>query len=79
MDPREIVQRYYQAWTDHAGDMTGVALAEDFTFRGPAARFDSADGFRAMAKQAGAAVREFTTPARSCRSPSNAGTSGTPH
>lgn len=60
MDPREIVQRYYQAWTDHAGDMTGVALAEDFTFRGPVARFDSADGFRAMAKQAGAAVREFT-------------------
>ncbi|WP_112264270.1 RNA polymerase sigma factor [Lentzea terrae] len=28
--------------------MTGVALAEDFTFRGPVARFDSADGFRAM-------------------------------
>ena len=59
MDPREIVERDYQAWTDHAGDMTGVALAEDFTFRGPVASFDSADGFRAMAKQAGAAVREF--------------------
>lgn len=60
MDPREIVQRYYEAWTDQAGDMTGVALAEDFTFRGPVASFASADGFRAMAKQAGAAVREFT-------------------
>ncbi|GGU83620.1 TIGR03086 family metal-binding protein [Lentzea flava] len=60
MNPREIVQRYYEAWAGHAGDMTGVALAEDFTFRGPVASFDSADGFRAMAKQAGAAVREFT-------------------
>ncbi len=60
MDPREIVQRYYEAWTEHAGDMTGVALAEDFTFRGPVASFDSADGFCAMAKQVGAAVREFT-------------------
>ena len=60
MDSREIVQRYYEAWTDHAGDMTGVALAEDFAFSGPVASFDSADGFRAMAKQAGAAVREFT-------------------
>lgn len=59
MDPREIVERYYEAWVDHAGDMTGVALTENFTFRGPVASYDSADAFRAMAKQAGAAVREF--------------------
>ncbi len=59
MDSREIVNQYYDAWRNRSGDMTGVPLAEDFAFRGPVASFDTADGFRAMARQAGAAVREF--------------------
>jgi ketosteroid isomerase-like protein len=32
VDLRQIVQRYYKAWIDHAGDVTGVVLAEDLTF-----------------------------------------------
>jgi uncharacterized protein (TIGR03086 family) len=40
------------------GDQAGP-LADDFTFTGPVASFSSADGFRAMASQAGAAVRSF--------------------
>jgi len=59
MDPRQIANSYYDAWRTRAGDMTGVPLADDFTFHGPVADFDSADGFRAMARQAGAAVRDF--------------------
>src|SRR5919198_1236376 len=60
MDPRTAVKQYYDAWRTRAGDMTGVPLADDFTFTGPVASFDSAAGFRAMASQAGAAVRSFT-------------------
>ncbi|HEU5469998.1 MAG TPA: nuclear transport factor 2 family protein, partial [Actinophytocola sp.] len=41
------------------GDMTGVPLAENFTFTGPIASFSDADRFRTMARQAGAAVRSF--------------------
>ena len=41
------------------GDMTEVPLAADFTFRGPVATFDDAAGFRQMAMQAGAAMRDF--------------------
>jgi uncharacterized protein (TIGR03086 family) len=59
MDPRTIANQYYDAWRDRAGDMSGVPLAADFSFRGPVASFDSADGFRAMAARAGAAVRDF--------------------
>jgi uncharacterized protein (TIGR03086 family) len=59
MDPREIVNQYYDAWQTRSGDMTGVPLADDFAFSGPVASFDTADGFRAMALQAGAAVRSF--------------------
>lgn len=59
MDPRTIANQYYDAWRLHAGDMTGVPLAENFVFSGPVASFDSADGFRAMARQAGQAVRGF--------------------
>ncbi len=60
MDARNVVSSYYTAWKDRAGDMAGVPLAEDFTFTGPVASFDDAEGFRAMAAQAGAAVRSFT-------------------
>jgi ketosteroid isomerase-like protein len=59
VDPREIVNLYYAAWQQRAGDMTGVPLADDFTFTGPVASFTDAAGYAAMAKQAGAAVRSF--------------------
>lgn len=59
MDARTIVSRYYEAWTHHAGDMSRVPLAEDFVFTGPVASFDSAEAYRTMARQAGAAVRGF--------------------
>ncbi len=59
MDPKTIANLYYDAWIHRAGDMTGVPLATDFTFRGPVASFDDAAGFRQMAAQAGAAVRSF--------------------
>ncbi|HEY3259496.1 MAG TPA: TIGR03086 family metal-binding protein [Pseudonocardiaceae bacterium] len=56
---QNIAESYYDAWRSGAGDMTGVPLAPDFAFTGPMASFDTADGYRAMAKQAGAAVRDF--------------------
>ena len=59
MDPQQIATTYYDAWRTRAGDMTGVPFADNFTFRGPVASFDSAEGYRAMARQAGAAVRDF--------------------
>lgn len=59
MDARTIANRYYDAWTHHAGDMSDVPLAGDFVFTGPVASFDSAEGYRTMARQAGAAVRGF--------------------
>jgi ketosteroid isomerase-like protein len=59
MDPKEIANEYYDAWINHAGDMTEVPLAADFTFRGPVASFDEPGGFRQMAAQEGAAVRSF--------------------
>lgn len=59
MDSRATANLYYDAWQNKAGDMSGVPLAEDFAFIGPVASFDSPDGFRAMAAQAGAAVRSF--------------------
>jgi ketosteroid isomerase-like protein len=60
MDAREIANRYYDAWRLKAGDMSDVPLAENLVFTGPVASFDSAAGFRAMARQAGAGVRSFT-------------------
>ena len=60
MDVREIANRYYDAWRLRRGDMSDVPLADDFVFTGPVASFDSAEGFRAMARQAGAGVRSFT-------------------
>jgi SnoaL-like protein len=60
MDPRTTANLYYDAWRTRAGDMAGVPLAEDFTFTGPVASFSHADDFRAMAREAGAAVRSFT-------------------
>jgi uncharacterized protein YndB with AHSA1/START domain/ketosteroid isomerase-like protein len=59
MGANQVVDAYYDAWQERAGDMSGVPLAEDFTFTGPIASFTDAAGFRAMAAQAGAAVRSF--------------------
>src|SRR6266508_602900 len=59
MDPREIANQYYDAWINHRGDMSRVPLADDMVFVGPVASFDSADGYRPMARQAGAAVTSF--------------------
>ncbi len=59
MDPRIIVEPYYHAWQHRAGDMNQVPLADDFAFTGPVASFTDSAGYRAMARQAGAAVRSF--------------------
>ena len=59
MNALETVARYYDAWQHRAGDMTDVPLADDFTFTGPVASFDSAAGYREMARQAGATVTRF--------------------
>jgi ketosteroid isomerase-like protein len=60
VDTVAIANRYYDAWRLRAGDMSGVPLAEDLVFTGPVADFTDAQGFRAMAAQAGAGVRSFT-------------------
>jgi SnoaL-like domain len=59
MDPTAIANLYYDAWINRRGDMSQVPLADDLVFHGPVASFDSADGYRAMARQAGAAVTSF--------------------
>jgi ketosteroid isomerase-like protein len=59
MTAEEIVARYYDAWQTKRGDLGDVPLADDFRFTGPVASFDSADGYRAMAREAGQAVTSF--------------------
>jgi hypothetical protein len=59
MTAQEIVAAYYDAWQNKQGDLTGVPLAADFQFTGPVASFDTADGYRAMAREAGRAVTDF--------------------
>jgi hypothetical protein len=59
MTAEQAVAQYYEAWRDRRGDMSGVPLADDFRFAGPVASFDSAEGFREMAHQAGQAVTSF--------------------
>jgi len=56
MTAQEIVARYYEAWQTKRGDLGDVPLADDFEFTGPVASFDSADSYRAMAREAGQAV-----------------------
>jgi hypothetical protein len=53
------VALYYDAWQNKRGDFSDVPLADDFEFTGPVASFDSAEGYRAMAREAGAAVTSF--------------------
>jgi SnoaL-like domain len=59
MNAQQTVALYYDAWRTRQGDMEEVPLAEDFRFVGPVASFDSAEGYRAMARQAGQAVTSF--------------------
>ena len=51
--------QYYDAWRTRRGDMSGVPLAADFHFLGPVASFETAEGYREMARQAGQAVTCF--------------------
>lgn len=60
MTTREAVAAYYDAWQNKQGDFTDVPLAPDFTFTGPVASFEDADGYRAMAREAGAAITNFS-------------------
>ena len=59
MAARETVSLYYDAWQNKHGDFSDVPLADGFEFIGPVASFDSADGYRAMAREAGSAVTSF--------------------
>ena len=59
MTALETVALYYEAWQQKDGDFSEVPLADRFEFSGPVARFDTAEGNRAMARQAGAAVTSF--------------------
>ena len=59
MSAQETVARYYEAWRTKRGDFSDVPLAEDFRFSGPVASFDSAEAYRAMAREAGRAVTRF--------------------
>jgi hypothetical protein len=59
MSTQETVARYYEAWQTNQGDLSDVPLADDFQFSGPVASFDSAERYRAMAREAGQAVTSF--------------------
>lgn len=59
MTALETVALYYDAWQNKRGDFGNVPLADDFEFSGPVASFDNAEGYRAMAREAGQAVTSF--------------------
>ena len=60
MTTREAVAAYYDAWRTKQGDFTNAPLASDFIFTGPVASFENAEGYRAMARDAGAAITSFS-------------------
>jgi ketosteroid isomerase-like protein len=60
MSVLDVVARYYDAWQAGNGDFSAVPLAPDFAFTGPVASFQTAEGFRQMAAQAGPMVTKFT-------------------
>jgi len=55
----DVIGLYYDAWANKRGDLSRVPLAPGFRFRGPVADFDDAEGYRAMAAQAGSLVSRF--------------------
>jgi hypothetical protein len=59
MTVEQIAALYYDAWRNRQGDMSEVPFAGEFHFVGPVASFDSAQGYREMARQAGQAVTSF--------------------
>jgi ketosteroid isomerase-like protein len=59
MTALESVALYYEAWQHKRGDFSAVPLADDFEFTGPVASFSNAEGYRAMAREAGQAVTSF--------------------
>ncbi len=59
MTTLETAALYYDAWQNKHGDFSEVPLAENFQFAGPVASFDSAEGYRTMAREAGQAVTSF--------------------
>ena len=59
MTARETAALYYDAWQNKRGDFSSVPLADDLEFIGPVASFDSAEAYRAMAREAGPAVTSF--------------------
>ena len=59
MTPQQTVALYYDAWKNAEGDFSGVPLADDFRFTGPVASFETAEGYRGMAREAGKAVSRF--------------------
>ena len=59
MTALESVALYYDAWQRKHGDFSAVPLADDFEFTGPVASFSNAEGYRAMAREAGQAVTSF--------------------
>jgi len=60
MSVLDVVSTYYDAWMAGKGDFSAVPLAPDFAFTGPVASFDTAEGFRQMAAQAGPMVTRFS-------------------
>jgi hypothetical protein len=60
MTVAEIVGLYYDAWQTKHGDLSDVPLADDFAFTGPVASFTDAEGYRAMAREAGQMVTKFS-------------------
>ena len=56
----DVVGSYYDAWKAGKGDFSTVPLAPDFAFTGPVASFETAEGYRQMAAQAGPMVTSFT-------------------
>ena len=59
MIAEQAVAKYYDAWRSRRKNMSGVPLAEDFRFLGPVASFETAEGYREMARQAGRAMTSF--------------------
>lgn len=50
---QEIVDNFYDAWTNRGGDLDGVPLAPTVQVRGPLADFDDAEAYRLAARRAG--------------------------
>lgn len=49
----QTVARYYDAWQTKRGELSDVPLAHDFEFVGSVASFESAEGNRSRAREAG--------------------------